>query len=478
MLPLQNKPLLPHIDARAWKQVEILASKSAIFKIQWPNRLIAVLFWIGITLFGILYPFTIGLAIFSIGFFNYVLLLSFRLSNNFTRKSSATENTLLQEPVIWPSFSVIVPLKEEDDVIHATLQAIHALVYPNHLKQVIIVVEDTDLMTQKSLRNAVLPANFQVLYIPTAPPFTKARALLHALKQATGTYITVYDAESRPEPYQLKKAALALLDSATETCFQAKIKISNQTQNWITRNFAGEYYEWYERHLSELSARGLPFGLGGNSFFISKDALERAGAWDPFNVTEDADLSVRLAENGVQLRILDSITTESCPETPKNWINQRTRWNKGLFITQLVHLKRTLRNPHFKGESWLSFWLPMISAALVPFFNFYIPFYMTWGHLSYPILLVLSTTLWVLFFFNLLCSLLINVLTYQRLGMGSYGLWVLTDWFGYLFLQIMAGFKAYAEYFISPMYWHKTEHIEQHTPETKPNSIEPQFSFT
>lgn len=448
------------MDIQAQKQLLFLGKKTAFFKIKLIPRLVLFISCLLVISLGLYYSPTIGLFIFGIGFINYVLLMSFRINTNFyikPRLSTSPEIPVLNE---YPSFSILIPLKEEDEVIHATLQAVAHLHYPAHRKQVIIVVEETDSKTLNSLSTFQLPANFEVLYIPELPPFTKGRALLYALTKATGTYITVYDAESRPEPYQLQKAAHALLNAPAEACFQAKIKISNQNQNWVTRNFAGEYYEWYERHLSELSANGLPFGLGGNSFFISKKTLEQAGAWDPFNVTEDADLSVRLVENGVQLRILDSITTETCPDTPKNWINQRTRWNKGLFITQFVHLSRTLKEKHFRGEGWLSFWLPMICATLTPFFNLYIPLYMSWSHISYPLLLVLSTALWALFGFNLVCSFLINFLTYKRLKIKRNSLFILTDWFCYLFLHIIAGFKAYPEYFVSPMHWHKTDHAE------------------
>ncbi|MFN8344420.1 MAG: glycosyltransferase [Spirosomataceae bacterium] len=463
------------MDSLAQRYRLALGDKSAFFKIKhWP-RIKVLLFFLTVAGTGLYFSNTAGLFIFGIGFVNYVLLMSFRINTNFYISPTVSLVTSPPFPDEYPVFSIIVPLKQEDEVIHATLEAIDRLHYPDDCKQVIIVVEETDHITQKSLSTFSLPTNFQILYIPELPPFTKGRALLYALAKAEGVYITVYDAESRPEPYQLQKAANALIHAPIDTCFQAKIKISNQDHNWVTRNFAGEYEEWYERHLSALSANGLPFGLGGNSFFIAKKTLEKAGAWDPFNVTEDADLSVRLVENGIKLQILDSITTETCPETLRNWINQRTRWNKGLFITQLVHLPRTFSEKHFTGESWLNFWLPMICAALTPFFNVYIPLYMTWSHISYSLLLILSTALWVFFGFNLVCAFLINFRTYKRLNIRRHSFFILTDWFGYLCIHIVAGFKAYWEYFVSPMHWHKTDHTEKK--QTNQEIPTPDFTF-
>lgn len=448
---------LSPIDAFAEHSLSILGSKSAIYRIQLPERMLHLGIWIGLTLSGILLPQYWGLFIFTLGIFNYCILLRFRLVNFFLKKSAPTVS-LPTELDKWPSFSIIFPVKNENEVIHETLRAIENVEYPKELIQVIIVVEQTDQVTQASLDKIELPAYFEKLYIPELPPFTKGRALLHALHVAKGEYITVYDAESRPESQQLRKAALALLNAEEEICCQAKIQISNRHFNWLTRNFAGEYFEWYEQHLAELSTAGLPFGLGGNSFFVAKKALVDAGSWDPFNVTEDADLSVRLVQKGVRLRILDSYTAETCPEFTINWVNQRTRWNKGLFITQLVHLRKTLFSPAFKFRAWLSFWLRMVCASALPFFNLYIVLYMLFAHLSDVQVFTFSLLLWFLLLVNLLTSWVININTYRRLSIHLSIFAIFWDSFRYLFLHIFAGYKSYWEYFVAPLQWNKTDH--------------------
>ncbi|WP_273210389.1 glycosyltransferase [Runella zeae] len=454
------------MDRYAQLQLSILGTKSAFVKIQWPTRFGVLVCWVLATCLGILYPFTVGMLLFSIGFINYVLLLSFRINNNFLAKTKTTSNSYETSLIEWPSFSIIVPLKNESAVIEGTFRAIHALTYPTHLKEVIVVVEETDAVTQESLRKLTLPSYFHVLYIPELPPYTKGRALVHALKIATGEYVTVYDAESRPEPSQLQKAAFAFANTQEELCLQAKIHISNPNISWVSRQFAGEYYEWYERHMQELSSQKLPFGLGGNSFFVSKTNLEKAGAWDPFNVTEDAELSVRLVQNNVKIRLLESVTKESCPDKINDWINQRTRWNKGLFITQLVHLKSSWRQGGFGLEGWLSFWVPMMSAAMVPFFNIYIPLYLGLSDIPYPLLILMNVSLWILLAFSLGCSWIINLKSYRQLSIQKSNFGVFFDAIRYLFLHFAAGFKSYVEYFFAPMHWHKTIHNELPQPPT------------
>ena len=457
-----GQPIL-QVDEYAQRQLSILKNYSAYHQIKPLNRLTLFLIWTSVTVAGIIAPMSLGIVIFCTGLINYLILLVFRISNNSAECSSELQFYDETEPDQWPSFSILVPLKNENEVIEATLKAIDLLNYPDRLKQVIIIVEESDTITRQSLSAITLPYNFDVLYIPENTPHTKARALLYGLKVASGKYLTVYDAESRPEPDQLRKAAVALSAAQYPLCLQAKIKISNQEVNWLTRNFAAEYHEWYDGRLQKLSESGLPFGLGGNSFFISKAELENAGAWDPFNVTEDADLSVRLVRHGVQLRLLDSVTTESCPSEISSWINQRTRWNKGLLTTQLVHVRKLFAKSGFSPAASRSFWSPMVCAALVPFFNLYVPLYMLLSDLPFQLQSLFNTGLWLLFGFNLVVAGIISRRTYNSLEIRKSTSIVFLDSFRYLFLQIAAGFKAYFEYFFSPLQWHKTAHHENET---------------
>lgn len=448
------------MDILAKQHLNLLKSKSAFFKIRPLNRVFLFLILAGILVLSLFFPYAIGIPIFCIGFVNYLYLLIFRIQNNLSPvpPSASANRELTVEDL--PSITIILPLKNEDEVIRGTLNAINDLQYPQEKKQVIVVIEDTDRVTLSTISRIELKPNVEILLIPEAAPFTKGRALLHGIRKAEGEIITVYDAESRPERDQLMKAVSILSEEKSGLCLQAKIHISNKSGNWITRNFAGEYYEWYERHLKTLSHEGFSFGLGGNSFFIRRKDLLNAGAWDPFNVTEDADLAVRLIENGVRIRLFDSVTKETCPKNLTDWSNQRTRWNKGLFITQLVHLPGSVLNGKFRFSQWVNFWLPMVGSALVPFYNFFIPLFMVSAGLSYYTLTTMSISLWTLLGINLLSSTILNRITYQRINIESSFLSIFTDVLAYLLIHLYAGFKAYAEYFISPLHWHKTIHKE------------------
>ncbi|GEM_PF-1102258 len=439
-----------------------LKSLTSYHKIRWPFRYLLLGLLVAVVVTAVMYPLSFGLLVFTLGFFNYLFLLVFRLSNVLGSSSKNTsEISDLNLPADLPLVSIVLPLKNEGDVIKATIDKIEAMDYPAQQKELYIVVEKTDLLTRRTLRDLDLPVFAQILLIPEEPPFTKARALMHALPKLKGRFLTVYDAESRPEPDQFRKAISVMAAHPEKNlCLQSKIKISNQEDGWIARNFAVEYYEWYELHLKELSDGGYPFGLGGNSFFVETDILRKAGGWDPYNVTEDAELSVRLRQKGVEFKILESYTAETCPDSSSAWINQRTRWNKGLMVTQFVHFFRTFKSRGFPVSAWVNFWMPMVCNSLLPFFNLFIPIFILFSGVPWVLFLAMSILLWGILIINLISSTYLNKIVYKRLKIKA-GAWqIFLDVIRYLVLHLAAGFKAYGEYFYAPLYWHKTHHEE------------------
>lgn len=451
-------------DKVAAEHAIYLGSLSALHKINWRFRMFFIVLLISVILMAFVFPLTIGLAIFTLALINYIFLLGFRFSNTVLNKENG--KSPLHFPTVadsdLPTFSIIIPLKNEDEVIEATFASIEHLDYPKNLLDITVVVEETDISTLQAVQKAGrFLSKFKLLKIPELPPFTKARALLHAIKHAKGQYITVYDAESRPEPQQLRKAAASfLIHNGDNLCLQAKIEIQNKNANWITRNFAAEYYEWYSGHLKYLSDNKLPFGLGGNSFFVSRQFLLAAGAWDPCNVTEDADLAVRLGAMGGRFKILESVTKETCPESPDEWINQRTRWNKGLMKTQLVHYCNFSDKSNLGFKGGINFWGPMFSMSLLPFFNLFIPIFILFGKLPFLFPILLMTILWLFLIVSLGITTMMNQQTYRRMGLQLDSFSVFKDVVMYLLIHMVAGFKGYLEYFFKPLHWHKTKHLE------------------
>ena len=240
-----------------------------------------------------------------------------------------------------PRYTVLVAAYHEAAVIADTIRNLESLEYPPDRLQVLLLLEAEDVGTIAAAEAAAPREGIRIVRVPDAPPKTKPKALNFGLQLATGDIVTVFDAEDRPDPLQLRRAAVAFARlEASVACLQAKLHYHNVAQNQITRWFSAEYLRWFASVLPALVALRAPIPLGGTSMHVRRDVLELVGAWDPFNVTEDADLGIRLARFGYRTEVLESVTYEEANSDFVNWVKQRSRWYKGYLQTWLVHMRR------------------------------------------------------------------------------------------------------------------------------------------
>ena len=125
--------------------------------------------------------------------------------------------------------------------------------------------------------------------------------------------------------------------------------------------------------LPGLARRRLPLPLGGSSNHFRADALRAVGGWDSYNVTEDADLGMRLARFGYHSAVIGSTTYEEAPARLGPWLRQRTRWFKGWMQTWVVHMRQPIRLQRALGVTgFAAFQLLMggtvLSALIHPLF--------------------------------------------------------------------------------------------------------------
>jgi cellulose synthase/poly-beta-1,6-N-acetylglucosamine synthase-like glycosyltransferase len=185
---------------------------------------------------------------------------------------------------------------------------------------------------------------FDAVVVPDAEIKTKPRACNYGLLRAKGEYCVVFDAEDDPDPDQLKKAAIAFSRAGEDVvCLQSRLNFYNSKENLLTRWFSLEYSFWYDYYLDGLDLVGAPLPLGGTSNHFRTKKLREIGGWDPYNVTEDADLGLRISRNGLKTAMLNSYTFEEANNKLGNWIRQRSRWNKGHVQTYLVHMRHPRR---------------------------------------------------------------------------------------------------------------------------------------
>jgi cellulose synthase/poly-beta-1,6-N-acetylglucosamine synthase-like glycosyltransferase len=192
------------------------------------------------------------------------------------------------------------------------------------------VLEADDHETRRAIDRLRLGTPFETRIAPAGGPRTKPKALNAALPFVRGSFVAVYDAEDRPEPDQLRMALEAFAANGERlACVQAQLTIDNTADSWLTRVFTAEYAGLFDVFLPGLAAWRLPLPLGGSSNHFRRAVLLQIGAWDPYNVTEDADLGMRLARLGYFTGMIRSTTYEEAPARFHPWLRQRTRWFKG-----------------------------------------------------------------------------------------------------------------------------------------------------
>jgi glycosyltransferase XagB len=236
-----------------------------------------------------------------------------------------------------PMQTLMVPLYREANVAAALVAALKRLDYPRDRLEVMLLVECDDHETIAALDAIDLPEGFEIIPVPPGEPRTKPRALNYGLALAQGDIIGIYDAEDRPAPDQLRAVAAAFANGPADLAVvQAPLDPHNPDAAWIARQFALEYAVHFRIWLPLVARLGAPMPLGGTSNFVRRDRLVAAGGWDAWNVTEDADLGVRLARAGGRAGMIAAPTEEEAPIRLSHWMAQRTRWMKGHVQTWMV----------------------------------------------------------------------------------------------------------------------------------------------
>jgi glycosyltransferase involved in cell wall biosynthesis len=364
-------------------------------------------------------------------------------------------------PGVLPRVSILVPLLQEAEIAGTLLNNLQRLRYPRALLEVILIVEADDDVTRTALSQFTLPQSFRVIDVPAGTVRTKPRALNYTLPFCRGEVIGIYDAEDKPEPRQLLKVAHAFETAGPEVaCLQGRLDFFNTRTNLLTRCFTAEYAGWFGLQLQGLARLGWPVPLGGTTLFLRRDVLERVGGWDAHNVTEDADLGLRLHRAGYRTQVIDTVTDEEATSGLWPWVRQRSRWTKGYMMTYAVHMRQPLALwRDLGGSGFLAvqclFLGSVLGALTMPFL-----FLMIGGMIGLPVpgmtpeaLRTAGTAMLWLEGVNLLVWTA-GIRARKHRGL----LWVLPLLHVYFLLSSIAALKAMAELVTRPFFWDKTSH--------------------
>ena len=303
------------------------------------------LFVINLGLIGILAALVLG---WDSIFFGLLLILSFFYTANILMRASilawydkrvkASGNLAAIQLEELPLYSILVPLRHEANQVNELVEHLSSLNWPLERLEIKLICEGDDADTLAAIYRTKLPKHFELVVVPPALPRTKPKALNYAIPLCRGEFVVIYDAEDRPSKNQLREAYAKFKSSPYElACLQAPLAINNPNRNWLTSMFAIEYHTLFTGILPVLARWRVPLPLGGTSNHFRLDVLKSVGGWDPFNVTEDADLGIRLFREGYRTSTISLPTYEEAPCQLWPWIAQRTRWIKGWMQTILVH---------------------------------------------------------------------------------------------------------------------------------------------
>jgi len=266
----------------------------------------------------------------------------------------------------WPTYTIVLALYREAHMVPTLLKSIHALDYPQERTEILIAAEADDHDTRTACLAFKGDVPLRLVFGSGDAPKTKPRALNAALRAARGDIIVVYDAEDQPHPQQLKEAAVRFAaEGETLGVVQAPLRIRvDPSSSSLQHHFSMDYAALFEVTLPALASIGWPFPLGGSSNHFRREALLRVGGWDPWNVTEDADIGFQLAKLGYRSELLTCPTFETAPRTLWPWIKQRSRWIKGHMQTLKVHTRRLSElNPAVGGSLLATLSVNLASAA-------------------------------------------------------------------------------------------------------------------
>ncbi|MHB1684822.1 MAG: glycosyltransferase family 2 protein [Bacilli bacterium] len=365
-----------------------------------------------------------------------------------------------------PAYTILVPLYKETAVLPVLTKALMGLHYPKDRLDVKLLLESDDIETIQAAKDANLPNYIELVLVPASLPRTKPKACNYGLMSARGEYVVIYDAEDIPEPDQLLKAIAVFRQSPDEVaCVQAKLSYFNHSQNALTRWFTAEYANWFDLLLPGMFSMNVPIPLGGTSNHFRTETLREMGAWDPYNVTEDADLGIRLHKARYRTLIMDSTTYEEANADFVNWIRQRSRWVKGYIQTWLVHmrhpvaLRRELGLKGFLGFQMIIGGTPLV-FLLNPIFWIMTFWWFVFGQNAFIVNLFPS---WVYYLallnlavgnFAFMYANIVGLARRKRWELISYAILSPIYW---AFMSIGA-WKGLLQLITRPSYWEKTIH--------------------
>jgi poly-beta-1,6-N-acetyl-D-glucosamine synthase len=260
----------------------------------------------------------------------------------------------------WPLVTIVVPAHNEEKVITRCIDAILEIDYP---KKEVIVVDDGS--TDRTYQLASSYRNKGVKVIHRKQAGGKSGALNTGILIANGEIIITCDADSLIGRGALRRVVSRFQDPNV-SAVAGNVKVLNRT-NLATKLQALEYIVNENIYRRVFDIFGVVPVVPGPLASFRKRTLKEIGFYDKDTLTEDFDITVKLLKTQRVVQALSESYVYT--EAPANWrdfIRQRTRWNRGTFQTIIKH-RNVFGNPRFGYLRNLTFQYIILSMVFVPF---------------------------------------------------------------------------------------------------------------
>lgn len=362
------------------------------------------------------------------------------------------------------NFSIVVPLRDEGySVVSATIERLLAQDHPN--LQVVASVGFDDPATLAVVRRLMAEHPGRItLAVCESTVHNKPTQLNAALDYCTGNIVGIFDAESLSAPGLLRQIDGAFQDPSIDAV-QGGVVMVNHRSSWVALRSSLEYYVNHRSKMHFAGDRGVML-MGGNTVFFRRSVLRELGGWDAGNLTEDAEIGLRLLASGHKVRVVFDpalVSREEAPTTVGAWTKQRTRWNLGFMQTLASGVWRQL--PEAKDRRF-AVWL-LIQPTLLAVSGVTIPagiLIVLMGHVPIwatlpafapliPALFIVAIETTMLHFYSVEVEVEVRVRDYLKLVVST------------PFYQLLCGFaalRASVRYSRGQLSWEKTHHPGSH----------------
>jgi cellulose synthase/poly-beta-1,6-N-acetylglucosamine synthase-like glycosyltransferase len=375
------------------------------------------------------------------------------------------------------SFTVMIPARHEEAVIQATIGRVCEANYPQKLIQVLVVCSADDTGTIAKVKekiSALRKAGRQNVSVVTFEdkPVNKPHGLNVGLPQAVNDVVTIFDAEDDVHR-DIFNVVNTVMQNEHVRVVQAGVQLMNFDSTWYSALNVLEYYFWFKSRL-HYHARTGAIPLGGNTVFFDRDLVTQIGGWDEHNLTEDADIGLRLSAAGERIRVVYDdryVTKEETPPTVSAFIRQRTRWSQGFMQTLK---KGTWKELPTRKQRWLACYTLAFPQGQAVLGVYVVISLLTMFSLKTPEQVALITFLPVLMILAFFLIYVIGLQEFTRAhGLEASPRAVVRMAVGWLPYQLMlsyAALRAVAREGRGATDWEKTQHVGAHR-EHEPGTI-------